>query len=279
MKKARMLCNIDMLRLRCTGGDMIFEVLKEYGEFRYVDGKVIVTNYEYFKRGGDVRKISASVWLDELDYAVAELAIEANHYTHIRLSNQFLYSGMIDIIHGMVEVLCLQIDAIERLDLALDCNVSLLSRLRRMVRNTKEYDMLINGKKVKEDEACLLLIGELSRKKANVSNAMITHKNSCGLQLRVYDKAKEIDENSDKQYIRINNQMEGQMHRLEIAISEKFINSNVDDKDVFLDAVLKDPDTRMVILRELSDKIIRFNAKSASMKKKADIVSLLDLIY
>ena len=73
--------------------------------------------------------------------------------------------------------------------------------------------------------------------------------------------------------------MEGQMHRLEIAISEKFINSNVDDKDVFLDAVLKDPDTRMVILRELSDKIIRFNAKSASMKKKADIVSLLDLIY
>lgn len=281
MKKARSITNIDMLRLRCTGGDIMLEYLLEFREYCFADGKVIANKFETFKCKDEVKKVNADVYMNGLDYPIAELAIERNHYTHLRINNRYFYEkkGLFEgTIFGLLECLFLSLDAIERVDVCVDSNVSLLARTRKMIKNTSQFDMLINGNKVKEDEACLLLVSQLSRRKI-LGNGAVVKKNTSGLELKLYDKLSEIKEQSDKQYILQHNQMTGEkvVHRLEVVITEKYINSHYDNVEDFLRLCCCGQ--RPQLIRELSNRIIRFNSKKASRLRMADTISLLDLIY
>lgn len=278
MRKVRFTTNVDRLKLKCSGGDWLLSELDRDGEIAFGGGWIVCKEKEAYK--GDeaaTRKIVADAYLDGYDSPMMELSIELSHYTHIKVYNRVFYSeGIYHYVLPMIDELGLKVEAVERVELCLDCNVSLLARIRKLIKD-KNHDMIVNGAKVDDDEACLMLICDVSRDRIHTTDGTLYKKNASGFDLKVYNKIKEIA-NTGKNYIAAHNQMGGIMHRLEVGISGHYISSRHEDTMQFLSDILI-PQERAKIIVSLCDRILRFNPRKASDKKKAQTVSLVDLIY
>lgn len=281
MRKAKVKCNIDRLKLKCSGGDWLFDEILAGSSAYYFDGaKVQPISLEYFKDDSDeARCITADVYMEGYDYPIVNLRIERKHYTSCKVYNRVFYSdNLMHMVIPLLDELQLRVEAVERVELAVDTNVSILARLRAMIKNVGEYDMIVNGAKVAYDEACLTLISCLSRKRTMLKNATICHSNSSGFDIKIYDKRAEILQ-SGKDYIQAYNDMKGSvMQRIEIGLSGFHLNRVWEDGYELLHYMLFEPH-RLKMVEEYCNRILRFNSKSASQRKKSDTISILDLIY
>ena len=97
----------------------------------------------------------------------------------------------------------LQFKSITKLEIAVDTNINVISRIRKYIRDIDNYDMVINGKKVRYDSDILPLYGEYyerSRTALSTNPTLYFHQKDDSYSLRVYDKSREIDK-SKKTYI------------------------------------------------------------------------------
>lgn len=152
-------------------------------------------------------------------------------------SNQALYcpftnkQNYIDCIFHIASVLNLEFNSVTELELALDINHNILPALRKMIKDYDNLDMFVNGKRVIDEERTIEDYGEYftrSRKRLNRTPTIyIKQSKKDGLQLRIYDKTREIfDDNNTKKYIEEWNDFgKSNIYRLEVVIRwEQFKN-------------------------------------------------------
>jgi hypothetical protein len=88
---------------------------------------------------------------------------------------------------------------ITELELALDSDYNYLGKVRRMIRNIDRYDLILNGRRVTDDET-LDGYGEYysrSRKKlSKLPTLYFSQAKECDMKMRIYDKAQELNESS-----------------------------------------------------------------------------------
>ena len=93
----------------------------------------------------------------------------------------------------------MEFNNITELELAFDSTFNYISKVRKMIKAVDTYDLYLNGKKVKDDET-LDGYGEYytrSRvKMSKLPTLYFSQAKDTGMKMRVYDKARELDENS-----------------------------------------------------------------------------------
>ena len=93
----------------------------------------------------------------------------------------------------------MEFNNITELELAFDSTFNYISKVRKMIKDTDAYDLYLNGKKVKDDET-LDGYGEYyTRSRVKMSKLPILYFSQAkdtDMKMRVYDKARELNENS-----------------------------------------------------------------------------------
>ena len=93
----------------------------------------------------------------------------------------------------------MEFNNITELELAFDSTFNYISKVRKMIKAVDTYDLYLNGKKVKDDET-LDGYGEYytrSRvKMSKLPTLYFSQAKDTDMKMRVYDKARELDENS-----------------------------------------------------------------------------------
>lgn len=90
---------------------------------------------------------------------------------------------------------------ITELELAFDSTYNYITTVRNWIKDIENFDLYINGKKVKDTEL-LSGYGEYFTRKRSKLSAIPTlyfsQKKDTDMKMRIYDKAKELEENSPK---------------------------------------------------------------------------------
>ena len=121
------------------------------------------------------------------------------------------YFGTKGNIAGMVEDIAaaegLQFNNITVCEIAFDLNKNILNSVRRMIRNIEAYDMVVNGKRVayadrKIDGYCEIH-GSTRTRLIYPPTLYISQKRDDGIKLKIYNKTKEMQEESraKKEYV------------------------------------------------------------------------------
>lgn len=124
----------------------------------------------------------------------------------LEIENAKLYDGDIFGFLGYIEQgLSLTVNSLTQVDVAADVNFNPIPKIRKLIKDYAQFDMIVNGKRVEDPRRTIEHYGEFygrSREKLSRTPTLyFSQAMSDGLRLRVYNKAKEIAEASGKTYI------------------------------------------------------------------------------
>lgn len=120
-----------------------------------------------------------------------------------------------------------------QIDLALDIDRSPMTVIYSLMKNRQDYDMIVNGKKVQDGERIRGFGEWFERTRARrdkyptlyFKHKQKTRKKNSDFYLRIYDKRKEIEEESQrKTYIQDWNDYHGTFFRLEVTLLNEGFN-------------------------------------------------------
>ena len=152
---------------------------------------------------------------------------------------------------------------ISKLDIAADFNFNVNRRFYRVYKDGN-YNLVVNGKKIRGlDEKVkdvIHLTGNTSRKRAFANPTPVIKNADGSLSMKVYDKSKEIEEASGKEYVR---DAAGFSHlwRIEVSCSNhKTLKTALDkvgmtDEDLYVD--MQNEGVKICLFKTLMDKLIR----------------------
>ena len=302
MKSIKCRTNVDALKLCVkSNSGKLFDSLTINDEFHF-DGGVIIVNKRYgFSDDAPLNEIQAKVLVDDLDYQYADLQLCNNKYSpfsFLTVNNRVFYEPFTTIfdsdIDGRVSILALIEELLSRMDLmlyqissvdvCLDCNFSALTRIKRAIRDVDNLAMYINGRHVDDNAPTIGYYYAANRFKL-LGQPTLYIKNTGGLALKVYDKARELEDvsTSKEEYTRNWSGIDGApYHRLELTIKSGRINRFCADNRLTQAGFLKGlcyEDFRLALLDSLLGDVMRFNRMEAYRKHRTDNVSLLDIIF
>lgn len=105
----------------------------------------------------------------------------------------------IAVLEPICDYLGLSFNNVTLVEVALDSNTNFITKLRSLIGDTEHYDMYLNGKKVSDDET-LDGYGEYfsrsRRKLCRQPTLYLAQAKDTDMEMRVYDKAKELEESS-----------------------------------------------------------------------------------
>lgn len=192
----------------------------------------------------------------------------------IYFENKSLYTAIspkqniIVYVNFIIETLNLQLNNITNLELALDTNINIAKKIKKLILNPQLIPIII-GKKIldkKERIQRLELIYNTNRTRASFSSIYIRQAKSNGLVLNCYDKNKEITEKKAKEYIREYQGMGKNFFRAEVRIRSEnlktfFKSKNIDTNEL-LYTYLNDSIFLESMYEHFSNRLIRFSYKS-----------------
>lgn len=173
----------------------------------------------------------------------ADLVCEGETYGHFifqkdkvlfQYDNEALYTEFCKDLNGqksslhivgeqIMSALNLEATGISTLELAIDCNKS--PQLRALVSDYTNYDMYLNGKRIDEDEAIPNYKEYFGRSRKTLQKNPTVYFGQArkdGIQFKLYDKTREIELASGKNYIKGWNEFKGNnIYRLEVSIGNK----------------------------------------------------------
>lgn len=145
----------------------------------------------------------------------------------LEIENAKLYDRDLFGFLGYVEQgLSLKVNSLTQVDVAADVNFNPIPKIRKLIKDYSQFDMIVNGKRVEDPHRTIEHYGEFygrSREKLNrMPTLYFSQAMSDGLRLKVYNKAKEIAESSGKTYITEANGFDG--YRMEVTVRwEQFL--------------------------------------------------------
>lgn len=233
MYKKRAIINIDKMRLSFRQPTDLFNKLAEYQSdtyLNYQDFKLhIIDNDRKEGSSKEPTKIIADVVLAD-NRVLGEFAFnDSAKYEGLcffTFCNKSLYTSesVVTYLDDVANTLGLGYNSLTEIELALDVNCNPVPLIRNLIKNHEAYDMIYNGKRVTSSSRKIENYCEIfgrSREKLNkMPTLLFGQKKSTGLELKVYDKRKEIlEESPEKSYIEDWNRFKGKhMYRLEIVV-------------------------------------------------------------
>lgn len=124
-------------------------------------------------------------------------------YTAFTLNPTTKYSvaGLIDYVASYLH---LEYNNVTSVEVAFDCNVNVIHRLQKMIKDTANYDMFYNGHLIKTDRKLdnyMEIKGRSRDKVEKYPTIIFKQKGDAGLSMKIYDKAKEMAGTEKQTYI------------------------------------------------------------------------------
>lgn len=215
-------------------------------------------------------------------------------YENSALYSTFLTLGQgekhnfIAVLEPICDYLGLSFNNVTLVEVALDSNTNFITKLRSLIGDTEHYDMYLNGKKVSDDET-LVGYGEYfsrsRRKLCRQPTLYLAQAKDTDMEMRVYDKAKELEESSpgkaDRYHEWLGWSKTDRIYRVEVVLR----NTNVRDfcerrKNVIQEqgehadvlGLLTIPVFREAMFTDSADRIIYFRDKAT--KRKVTIANI-----
>lgn len=285
--------NVDTLKV-CVDGKQLFDELLSKDHFYFADGEVAVTG-RIQKPNGEVQKINAEIMQNGLPYCFADLEL-TDGFSWVTVQNEAFYDVLTTVMYGHGEIEKVSIAStledtlssiglpflhITSVDVCLDVNINAVKRLRKAIKDVEGLVMIVNGKRVNDNEHCVDYYFQANRNRL-IGQPSIYRKGS--LDLKVYDKARELSEVSlqKEEYTRNWSGIKGKpLYRVELHIGrghiEKYCAANNITQLDCLDNLLSSEVFRLNLLG-LCDNVLRFNTVEAANRKKSEKISVLDIV-
>ena len=221
--KKRIKFNVDKLKECYKQPEGLFDELSQYPNNKYLE-------YDGFKlhiidNGRDENndkppiRIKANVLLDDGTFIgnfVFHASSQFDGKCFFTFSNAALYEQT-SLVQGekynhqsdiqyISNVLGLELNNFTEIEVAADVNFNVIAKVQKLVRDYENFDMIVNGKRVTDEKRKIEGFGEyFSRsrvKRDKYPTLYFSQAKNDGLELKIYDKSKEIiEENPQKQYI------------------------------------------------------------------------------
>ena len=243
MKALKYNFNIDKLRLCYKQPQQLFDLLKTYNNGDYINFEgftVVITDNGRPQESNKVpTKIKADIILDD-NTRLGEFSFNDsakyegkcfftvdNHALYKpngfdSQGNKYNYMAFVDWVE---QQLGLDKNNLTESEIALDVNFNPLPQLQRLIRDTTNYDMIVNGKKVDDNERINGLGEYFERtrtKRKRYPTIYLTQRKLGSPSIKIYDKASEITEESGKGYISDWNDFNSSiMWRLEVTVKNE----------------------------------------------------------
>lgn len=174
-------------------------------DFEIEDGKVVKMSVAVdFNMDGNSHR------LGHFNFAISG---KYKAYTFFEFENKALYTafslyprkysvaGHLDYIASYLK---LEHNNITSVEVALDCNVNVIHRLQKMIKDTTNYDMFYNGHLIKTNRRLdnyMEIKGRSRDKVEKYPTIIFKQKGDAGLSMKIYDKAKEMAGTEKQTYI------------------------------------------------------------------------------
>lgn len=243
MRKIKYNFNIDKLRLCYKQPQQLFDLLKCYNNGDYINFEgfslIIIDSGISAESTKEQTKIKANVILEDgtrlgefsfndsakyegkCFFSVDNHALyKVNGYdSQGNKHNYMAFMGWIE------QQLRLEKNNLTEVEIACDINFNPLPQLLKLIRNTNSYDMIVNGKKVDDNER-ISGYGEFFErtrtKRKRYPTIYLTQRKLGSPSIKIYDKASEITEESGKGYISDWNDFNSSiMWRLEVTVKNE----------------------------------------------------------
>lgn len=302
MKALKYNFNVDKLRICYKQPQQLFERLKDYNNGDYINFEcfslVITDNGRpQEETTKEPTKIKANVILEDgtlLGEFSFNNSAKYEGKCFFFFENKALYTVTGHNEQGKYNQMC-YIDWIEQklgldknnmteCEIALDVNFNPLPQLQRLIRDTTNYDMITNGKRVDDNER-IAGYGEFyertRKKRKRYPTIYLSQKKADSPCIKIYDKATEINEESGKDYINDWNDFNSRtMWRLEVTVKnddfkafQERISTNLEEwgKIESVVVLLGLEQFRTLLWVYIADRLIYFRNKHTD-----EVVSLLD---
>lgn len=201
-------------------------------------------------------------------------------YIYLVYDNAALYSDYLLASRFYVEeALGLVFMRVSKIDVAVDFNFNVVNSFYRLFKNPN-YDLIVNGEKVKGMKCTvrdvLHIAGDTTRQRPFAHHTPVIKNADGSMLMRAYDKGKEIDEESGKEYIREKSGFK-KLYRIEVSLSchkviKKMLNKlGMTDEELY--ARLQHEKTLMDLFRVGLYSLIRVSRRRRSMSVLEAIIS------
>lgn len=276
--------NLDRLELTYTASDEVRTYLSDKNVQRYELESVTLIREQsrLYENEFSIIMQDYDEELGAFDCCIGHLHFGSpnphRQHVYIVYENQALYNTVfVAIRYYLEDVLGLTFRQVSKIDIAVDFNFCIVRRFYQLYKNS-EYDLIINGKKIEGVEQkvadVLHITGNTTRKRP-MANPMPVVKNSGGsLSLRLYNKTREIEEESHKDYI-TDAVGFARMYRIEVscgnhkALKPSLNRLEMSETDLYMG--LQDEGTLSRLFRALLDRLIR-------VQKGRRSYSLMDIL-
>ena len=211
--------NIDKLRVCLNVPDGLYEHLKDHSSYLDEQKHRIYDDGEFYLRfiDEDEHNMTALVHIRDTDGDQLLGTFEFHNTskyigkTFFTFENKVLYKSLIKLNDGeqhnyicialyIFDYLGLTFNNITELELALDTPFNYIRKIRSLIKNVKKYDLILNGRKVKDNEEILNGYGEYyTRSRVELSKYPTiyhSHAKATDLSMKVYDKTREMVEST-----------------------------------------------------------------------------------
>lgn len=238
MKNYKGVISLDRLELTYESNESLKLVLSDteesefvFGQLRLVREQSRLYSHEFLILGSDYDEEHG-----ETERSIGSLYFGSpnpnRQYIYLLFENAALYDDYLLASRFYVEsVLGLEFLRVSKIDIAADFNFNVVNRFYRLFKNP-DYDLIINGKKVADIRTnipeVLHIAGNTNRKRPFAHHMPVVKNANGNMLMRTYDKSKEIEEESGKEYIREKAGF-NRLYRLEVSLgSHKVVKKVLD---------------------------------------------------
>lgn len=277
MRTKKAIINLDRLELTYESNESLKLVLSDtevsefvFGQLRLVREQSRLYSHEFLIMGTDYDEEHG-----EAERPIGTLYFGSpnpnRQYIYLLFENAALYDEYLLASRFYVEsVLGLEFLRVSKIDVAVDFNFNVVNRFYRLFKDP-DYDLIINGKKVADIRTTipdvLHIAGKTNRKRPFAHHMPVVKNANGSMLMRAYDKSKEIEEDSGKEYIREKAGF-NRLYRMEVSLgSHKVVKKVLDTlalTDEELYALLGHESTMIDFLVSGLNKLIRVSRRRRS---------------
>ena len=277
MRTKKAIINLDRLELTYQSNESLKLVLSDtevsefvFGQLRLVREQSRLYSHEFLILGTDYDEEHG-----ETERPIGSLYFGSpnpnRQYIYLLFENAALYDDYLLASRFYIEsVLGLEFLRVSKIDVAVDFNFNVVNRFYRLFKDP-DYDLIINGKKVADIRTnipeVLHIAGNTNRKRPFAHHTPVVKNANGTMLMRAYDKSREIDEDSGKEYIREKAGF-NRLYRMEVALgSHKVVKKVLDTlalTDEELYALLGHESTMIDFLVSGLNKLIRVSRRRRS---------------
>lgn len=255
MRKDKYKINVDKLTL-CynVSSTSILQNIKDDLVLNLLDFKLVKIDSRHFENAYSIQFLWNYDDSEKLEWKTFgqlkfNLKIDKNKEVLVKrvwiyFDNRTLYTeyyhgtNLIRLVEILVNALDLEYNNISSLDIAFDTTKNIVKLLTKMIRN-KDFTTHLNTKEIKDrtieqSEIKFLKKGNLNRFIENSTSLYIHQKDKDGFGLTLYNKSKEIQESSHKEYIKEWNGMNCKqtIYRAEVRLKNEHIKKYLNDNNI-----------------------------------------------